>query len=129
MHVSMRLATKAFNPIGRALAGHRWFKLYGLLIHRGRTSGREYRTPLVVRPVDGGFVIPMPFGRSTHWARNLIAAGSGQIVWDGRTFDVDEPEIIDPEAAGPAFSGSQRKGIERFGIEAFLRVRVARTAA
>jgi hypothetical protein len=39
MNLSMRSATRAFNPIGRALAGHRWFKLYGLLVHRGRGPG------------------------------------------------------------------------------------------
>jgi hypothetical protein len=124
-NLSKRTATSAFNPIGRVLAGHRWFKLYGLLVHRGRSSGREYRTPLVIRPVEGGFVIPMPFGESTQWAKNILTGGVGQIVWNGRTWDVDSPELIDEAAAGPAFSRSQRAGIERFGIGSFLRVRIA----
>jgi hypothetical protein len=125
MRFSFRRATKAFNPIGRALAGHRWFTLYGLLVHRGRTSGREYRTPLVIRPVDGGFVIPMPFGDSTQWAKNLFSAGGGQIVWNGRTYEVDAPEVIDQETAAPSFSGSQRAAVERFGLGSFMRVRIA----
>jgi deazaflavin-dependent oxidoreductase (nitroreductase family) len=120
-----RLSTRAFNPIGRALAGHRWFTLYGLLVHRGRTSGREYRTPLVVRPVDGGFVIPMPFGDSTQWAKNLFAAGHGEIVWNGRTYEVEAPEVIDQATAGPALSGSQRVAVDRLGLASFMRVRIA----
>jgi deazaflavin-dependent oxidoreductase (nitroreductase family) len=128
MKVSMRDATRAFNPIGRALSGRRWFTLYGLLIHRGRTSGREYRTPLVVRRIDGGFVIPMPFGESTQWAKNLFAAGRGLIVWNGRTYDVDAPEMIDDVAAAPALNGAQRAGVERFGIRSFVRVRISGTS-
>ena len=125
MKLSLRRATRAFNPIGRALAGHRWFTLYGLLVHRGRTSGREYRTPLVIRPVDGGFVIPMPFGESTQWAKNLFSAGRGQIVWNGRTYEVDGPEVIDQATASPSFSGSQRAAVERIGLGSFMRVRIA----
>ena len=127
MQLSMRGATRAFNPIGRAMAGHRWFKLYGLLVHRGRTSGRVYRTPLVVRPVEGGFVIPLPFGDKTQWLKNLLAAGTGQIVWNGTTYDVDAPQLIDQAEAASAFSGSQHKGIDRFGLGSFLRVRIAAT--
>lgn len=125
MHLSLRRATRAFNPVGRALAGHRWLKLYGLLVHRGRTSGREYRTPLVIRPIDGGFVIPLPFGDSTQWAKNLFAAGTGRIVWNGRNYDVDAPEIIDDVAARPALSGSQRAAVGRLGLGSFVRVRIA----
>ena len=125
MQFPIRQATRAFNPIGRALAGHRWFKLYGLLVHRGRSSGKEYRTPLVIRPVEGGFVIPMPFGDRTQWAKNLFSAGGGTVIWNGRTYRVDAPELIDKATAGPAFSGSQRAGIDRFGLGSFLRVRIA----
>jgi F420H(2)-dependent quinone reductase len=125
MNLSMRNATRAFNPIGRALSGRRWFTLYGLLIHRGRTSGREYRTPLVIRPIEGGFVIPMPFGESTQWARNLLAAERAEIVWNGRSYEIDTPEVIDEVAAAPALNRAQRAGIERFGIRAFMQVRIA----
>ena len=125
MKLPLRTATRAFNPIGRALAGHRWFKLYGLLVHRGRASGKEYRTPLVIRPVEGGFVIPLPFGDRTQWAKNLFTAGAGTVIWNGRTYQVDAPEIIDKATASTAFSGSQRAGIDRFGLGSFLRVRIA----
>jgi deazaflavin-dependent oxidoreductase (nitroreductase family) len=127
MNLSMRRATRAFNPIGRALAGHRWFKLYGLLVHRGRGSGREYRTPLVIRPVEGGFVIPMPFGDKTQWAKNVVAAGRAQIVWNGRTYDVTSPELIDGQTAAPSFSGAQRSAIEKLGMATFMRLRQADT--
>ena len=120
-----RRAVRLVGPIGRAMAGHRWFKLYGILVHRGRTSGREYRIPIVARPFDGGFVIPMPFGESTQWARNVLAAGGATIVWNGRPYHVTSPEIIDAEAAGPTLSAFQKAAIGRVGIAEFMRVRVA----
>src|SRR4029453_4164496 len=119
----MRRATRLVGPIGRALAGHRWFTLYGLLIHRGRTSGREYRIPVVRRPLDDGFVIPMPWGASTQWVKNVEAAGGARIIWNGRAYDVVAPEGIDADAAGPALSGVQRTAVGRLGMNTFMRLR------
>jgi hypothetical protein len=119
--------TRAVNPIGKAMAGHRWFKLYGLLVHRGRTSGREYRIAVVVRPFEDGFVIPMPFGERTQWAKNVVAAGGAHIVWNGRSYDVTSPELIDSETAWPAFSGAQRAAVGRVGMTTFMRLRIAAT--
>jgi deazaflavin-dependent oxidoreductase (nitroreductase family) len=120
----MRRATRLVGPIGRARAGPRGFTLYGLLIHRGRTSGREYSIPVVVRPLDDGFVIPMPFGASTQWVKNVEAAGGARIVWNGRTYDVVAPEVIDADAAGPSLSGVQRAAVGRLGMNTFMRLRV-----
>jgi deazaflavin-dependent oxidoreductase (nitroreductase family) len=122
---AMHWLTRAVNPIGKAMAGHRWFKLYGLLVHRGRTSGREYRIAVVVRPFEDGFVIPMPFGERTQWAKNLVAAGGGQVVWNGRTYDVVSPELIDADAAGPSMPGIQRAAIGKLGMSTFMRLRIA----
>jgi hypothetical protein len=121
----MHRFTRAVNPIGKAMAGHRWFKLYGLLVHRGRTSGREYRIAVVVRPIEDGFVIPMPFGERTQWAKNILAAGGAQVVWNGRTYDVTSPELIDAATAGPSFSGAQRAAAGRVGIDTYMQVRIA----
>ena len=101
----MRRVTRAVNPIGKAMAGHRWFKLYGLLVHTGRKSGQEYRIAIVVRPFEDGFVIPVPFGPATQWAKNVIAAGGATVIWNGRTYRVTDPRLIDAEAAGPVAVG------------------------
>jgi len=121
----MRRITRAVNPIGKAMAGHRWFKLYGLLVHTGRKSGQEYRIAIVVRPFEDGFVIPVPFGPATQWAKNVIAAGGATVVWNGRTYRVTDPRLIDAEAAGPSLSGAQRAAAGRVGIATYMQVRIA----
>ena len=71
-----RLATRLFNPLAMLLAGTRIFPLYGVLEHRGRRSGKLFRTPVVVRPTVDGFVVPMPWGEGTDWYRNVKAAAT-----------------------------------------------------
>jgi deazaflavin-dependent oxidoreductase (nitroreductase family) len=102
------------------LAGTRFFPLYGVLEHRGRRSGKVFRTPVVVRPTSDGFVVPMPWGEGTDWCRNVRASGQAVIRWNGRAYLVDRPEVLDAEAAGASFSPSQQAGMRRFGIRQVL---------
>jgi len=43
------------------------------LEHRGCTSGRTYRGPVVVIKTADGFLVPLPFGAATQWATNVLA--------------------------------------------------------
>lgn len=119
----LRRIAKAFAGLSRPLAGRRWFTLWAILVHHGRTSGRTYRTPIVARPTADGFVIPMPFGGGTQWAKNLIAAGGGTLRWNGADHLIESPELIDADQADPAFSRWQRAGVRAFGMTTFMRVR------
>ena len=48
----------------------------GIVHHRGRKTGRPYATPLGIRPATtSGFVMPLTFGESAGWYRNIVAAG------------------------------------------------------
>ncbi len=67
----IRRLIAATNPILRPLAGTRWFRLWGVIQHTGRKSGKAYATPIVARRYGDGFVIPMPFGERTNWANNV----------------------------------------------------------
>ncbi|MFN8108365.1 MAG: nitroreductase/quinone reductase family protein [Thermoleophilia bacterium] len=62
--------------------------------HVGRTSGREYRTPVDAEPTDDGFVIASVYGTSSNWVRNVLAAGSAVLVSDGITHRLDRPEVV-----------------------------------
>ena len=121
----VRRIARSFVPLSRPLAGTRWFRLWAVLHHTGRRSGRAYATPVVARPVADGFVIPMPFGDETQWARNLLAAGQGVLHWNGAEHPVVEPRVIEWEEAGPAFNRLQGAIIGRIGSRRFVRVRRA----
>ncbi len=73
--------------------------------HVGRKSGRAYRSPVVAIPTATGFVIPMTYGRDVDWARNLMAAGGGEVERVGRRTRVTNPRIVgldEAEAQLPA---------------------------
>jgi deazaflavin-dependent oxidoreductase (nitroreductase family) len=117
---AFRLASRLFNPLAMLFAGTRIFPLYGVLEHRGRRSGKLFHTPVVVRPASDGFIVPMPWGEGTDWYRNVRSAGEAVIRWNGRTYPVDRPEVLDAKAARSYFSPSQQAGMTRFGIRQAL---------
>jgi deazaflavin-dependent oxidoreductase (nitroreductase family) len=119
-----RRFTTLFGPISRPLAGRRWFRLWGVLHHVGRKSGRTYATPVVVRRTADGFVIPLPFGEGTQWVRNLQAAGGGTLRWDGRDYRFVDPVIVDLDAVADSFRGFERAVLRRGGAS-LVRVRDA----
>jgi deazaflavin-dependent oxidoreductase (nitroreductase family) len=120
----MRRLSVRFGPLARPLAGSPWFPLWAVLGHVGRRSGTPYETPIVARPTRDGFLIPLPFGDSTQWVQNLIAAGGGHVRQAGRTFAVDRPEIVSLDDAGRELSAPIRFASRRFGIRRYVRVRV-----
>lgn len=88
-----RFNKHALNPVMRHLAGRRHFYA-SRLEHLGRRSGRAYTTPLVARPVPGGFALALPYGRDVDWCRNLLAAGRGVLDTDGARHEVAAPRIV-----------------------------------
>jgi deazaflavin-dependent oxidoreductase (nitroreductase family) len=94
-----RFNKRWLNPVMLRMAGCRhWYA--ARLEHVGRRSGRRFATPIVARPVRGGFAVPLPYGRSVDWLRNLEAAGRGELVAAGRRYVVTEPRVLPgPEVA------------------------------
>jgi len=72
---------------------------WAVILHRGRRSGRHYRTPLFAFKRDRTLVIALLYGQESDWLRNL-RAGGGQVIRAGRTFTVQAPEVIDTSKAG-----------------------------
>jgi deazaflavin-dependent oxidoreductase (nitroreductase family) len=67
---------------------------WAVIIHRGRRSGRVYRTPVVGRRRGGTFAVAVLYGEGSDWVRNLLAAGGGQVVRAGRTYGLMEPRLV-----------------------------------
>lgn len=72
---------------------------WAVILHRGRRSGRQYRTPLFAFRRGRTLVIALLYGEESDWLRNL-RAGGGRVIRAGRTFIVGPPEVIETRAAG-----------------------------
>jgi deazaflavin-dependent oxidoreductase (nitroreductase family) len=68
-----------------------------VVVHRGRRSGREYRTPVNVFPAEGGYIIALTYGPDTDWVRNIAAAGGCELRTRGRVVRVGEPRVYHDE--------------------------------
>jgi len=77
----------------------------------------------VVRPTRDGFLIPLPFGDATQWAKNLFAAGGGSIRFAGREHQVVEPRVIDLETASAHLPLPIRFASRRLGLRHWVTVR------
>lgn len=97
----------------------------GVVHHRGRTSGRDYATPVTPTPIPGGFLIALPYTSRVDWARNVLAAGEATIVHDGASHRVVDPVVVPYGEVAELLPRSARIGAKVFSMEEFLRVRTS----
>ncbi len=83
------------NRIFLTISG-KWFRAYSIVRHVGRTSGRQYRNPVLAYPLGDGFVIAVLCGTESNWVRNVMAAGGFTLQTKGRDYQLERPEIITP---------------------------------
>lgn len=111
-----RWLVNATAPVARALAGRRGVPLWALIRHRGRRSGTAYETPIAVVPTaDASIVmIGLPWGATTNWARNVVAAGGASLRWRGRDLELVHPRIVDGAGAERLAKAPLRPVLKRF---------------
>ena len=72
---------------------------WAIILHRGRRSGRQYRTPVLAFRRGRTLVVALVYGDESDWLRNVRDAG-GRVIRAGRTFGVGPPEVSETRAAG-----------------------------
>lgn len=120
--------TKVLNPFVSKLAGRRHFPVAAQIRHVGRRSGRPYVTPAGARLSGETIVIPLTFGNSSDWSRNVRAAGGCAVRLAGRDYVATHPEFLSVEDAQAlirsAFSPFERASFRLLGIRQVLSLRV-----
>lgn len=116
----LRAVARMTAPISRPLAGRRFFPLWAVVHTRGRRSGRTYAVPIAIRVSDDAFVIPLPWGESTQWVRNVLAEGGCTIRWRGSDHEVSGPRVIAWQAGASAFHPIQRRILGAAGLRLVL---------
>lgn len=81
-------ANHIFGPMLRRMPG------FGTVHHRGRKSGKTYRTPVKVFRRGTDYVITLPYGRDSDWVKNVLAAGGCELQTRGRLVAVTNPTLF-----------------------------------
>ncbi|HKC27301.1 MAG TPA: nitroreductase family deazaflavin-dependent oxidoreductase [Jatrophihabitans sp.] len=121
LQATLRRLTRMTRPIALRSAGKSGSKT-ALVRHVGRRSGRSYETPVVAVDHGDGVLIALPYGERTDWLKNVLASGSATVVLDGRTYDVDTPEMIPMADATTYFGVKEQRLHRRFRVESALRL-------
>ncbi|TME11962.1 MAG: DUF385 domain-containing protein [Chloroflexi bacterium] len=97
--------------------------MFGILGYRGRTSGREYHTPMNVFRQGDEFVFALTYGADVQWVKNIVAAGECRLRTMGRELKLVDPRLYsDPGRRDMPFPVRQFLGLLR--VTEFLRMRI-----
>jgi deazaflavin-dependent oxidoreductase (nitroreductase family) len=115
-HFNKRVTNRVTRPLAPHLPG------FGVVVHTGRTSGKDYETPVNVFTRPNGFVIALTYGTGSDWVRNVVAAGGCELITRGRRYRLSNPEIVHDEAREDA-SRFARPILRLLGAADFMRLR------
>lgn len=90
--------------------------------YRGRRSGRLLETPVDIIRHGDDFFIALPYGQRTQWLRNVLAAGSAELITDGETIPVDRPDLLVMSTAAHHFPAFDQRAFRLFGTTDCLRL-------
>ena len=71
---------------------------FGVVVHTGRRSRRQYRTPVNVFRRGDRFTIARTYGINADWVRNVLAEGGCALETRGRTLRLSRPQLIHDES-------------------------------
>ncbi len=79
---------------------------WAVICHRGRRTARAYRTPVLAVKRGDTVAVAVLYGEESDWVRNLLAAGGGQLVRAGRTYELAAPRLVHAGGRDPAVAGA-----------------------
>jgi len=112
----------ALNRVTRHVAP--WAPGMGVVVHRGRRSGRRYETPVQVFGVEDGYVIALTYGAGADWTKNVLAAGGCELRTRGRTVQLTEPRLYEDETR-QHIRPAERQMLRLLRVTDFLELKIA----
>lgn len=105
------------NRLTRRIAP--WMPGLGVIVHRGRRSGRRYQTPVNVFPAGSGYLFALTYGPDTDWVKNVLAAGGCELRTRGRAIQLGFPRLVHDESRS-SVRPLERQVLRILGVAGFL---------
>ena len=71
---------------------------FGVVVHTGRRSRRQYRTPVNVFRRGNRYIIALTYGTNADWVRNVLADGGCTLETRGRALRLSRPRLFHDES-------------------------------
>lgn len=119
---NLHVTNPLLGPRARHLPG------MGVVLHIGRKTGRQYRTPVLVFRRGNRLIIALAYGRDSQWVRNVLAEDGCQLETASRRLQLSHPRLVHDEHGGamPAFV---RFVLSLLNVSDFLEFTIAENAA
>ena len=89
---NLQVTNRILGPLAKHVPG------MGIIIHAGRKTHRQYRTPVMIFRRSPRFIIALTYGRESEWVKNVLAEGGCELETQGKTIHVSHPRIFhDPQ--------------------------------
>lgn len=108
------------NPLMRTFAGR--LPPFAIVEHRGRRSGRAYRTPVWAFSTADGFVIALTYGADRDWVRNVEAARGCTLTRGGRSIPCGDPRVVGAAEGARLMPAPIRPVLRGLNVTEFLRL-------
>lgn len=111
-HLMMRIAGLKHSPIV-------------LIEHVGRSSGKVYRTPIMVSRHEDGFMFALTYGTGVDWYKNILAAQHAKLTFSGKSYQLINPVSVSPKTGQDAFKPPKSSILRAIGIQDFFFMKIS----
>ncbi len=92
---------------------------FGMVQHRGRKSGKIYRTPVFAFRSEDGYVVALTFSSRADWVQNVLAAGGCDMQTRRRVVQLVKPTVY-VDGKRSAMPAHIRAGLALLRVDEFL---------
>jgi deazaflavin-dependent oxidoreductase (nitroreductase family) len=90
--VNRRVTNRLLGGLATRLPG------FGIVVHTGRRSRRQYRTPVNVFWQGDRYIIALTYGPNADWVRNVLADSGCALETRGQTLRLSRPRLFHDES-------------------------------
>ena len=110
---------RILGPLATRLSG------MGVVVHVGRKTHRQYRTPVMIFRKDDHVIIALTYGRDSQWVQNVLSQGGCELETQGRMLQLASPRLYH-DAQRTAVPALHRRILGLLNVSDFLELTVVR---
>lgn len=88
-----------------------------------------YATPVVAWQTSAQTIVPLPYGPTTDWCRNVLAYGGCHIQIRGHWYAAHAPQLLSREAAVSYLPPAARTAARVLPVQSYLRLQTTAAPA